>query len=189
VCLSGVCRGGRRSLPHSPAVSKSKRAPRRQSQPFLGRLCERISGRPIICIATLNTTSLYISDGLQATAAATAMSIMPIRSFGDIYSSGFRFSDCTVSPISSHLKQEGNTEQQPEDTHCLLLISLAALYFVFRGYFTLHSPSGTLFDIALWCTGALPQAKANKCTSPFNNELRSKCPMTMATQPKGCPPT
>jgi hypothetical protein len=48
---------------------------RRHSQPPLGRLCERITAdRPIICITTLNTTSLYISDGLQATTAATAMS-------------------------------------------------------------------------------------------------------------------
>ena len=168
--VSPVC-VARRSLPHSPAVSK--RASRRHSQPPLGRLCERIiAGRPVICIATLNARSFYICDGLQATTAATAMS-NNANSLNRRYS-GALVSNCAIGFISSR-RSERRTQQRSEDAPCLA--NIASTLLCVCGYFTARA---ALYSIKL-------VHSQGKSISPFHNEL--KCPMAMATQPKGWPPT
>ena len=149
-------------------------ASRRHSQPPLGRLCERIiAGRPVICIATLNARSFYISDGLQATTAATAMS-NNANSLNRRYS-GALVSNCAIGFISSR-RSERRTQQRPEDAPCLA--NIASTLLCVCGYFTARA---ALYSIKLVHT-----PKANGFPL-FNNEL--KCPMAMASQPKGWPPT
>jgi hypothetical protein len=77
------------------------------SQPPLGRLCERITaGRPIICLATLNTTSYTFPTGcrqqlLQQPCQNNANSLIRRYRSGDAL-----VSNCTVGPM---LKREENT--------------------------------------------------------------------------------
>ena len=83
--VGALLRGSHRCVSAlTPAVSK--RASRRHSQPPLGRLCERITaGRPIICIATLNTLHFYtFPTDCRQQLLQQPCQIMPIRSIGDI---------------------------------------------------------------------------------------------------------
>ena len=139
VGLTGVCRSALSSA-LTPAVSK--RASRRHSQPPLGRLCERIiAGRPVICIATLNARSFYISDGLQATTAATAMS-NNANSLNRRYS-GALVSNCAIGFISSR-RSERRTQQRSEDAPCLA--NIASTLLCVCGYFTARA---ALYSIKL----------------------------------------
>ena len=123
-------------------------------------------------IATLNARSFYISDGLQATTAATAMS-NNANSLNRRYS-GALVSNCAIGFISSR-RSERRTQQRPEDAPCLA--NIASTLLCVCGYFTARA---ALYSIKL-------VHSQGKCISPFHNEL--KCPMAMATQPKGWPPT